>query len=227
MPAQKKEPIQIDLKNLAVYEAGAVLLTTLLFSEPGDTDDDRGGIHASLCKWAIGMRSHSDGEWAQSPALIKPYYATWPEATMNRDIKRMNKRMRNRMIAAKIVIPFLKQTETGQPVASELDVSRLTINKMAEHVLPLSNETEVANLKSRVWAPSRPVLHLAAAVEALRQRFEKLGEVMSYEDMLWQKDLIAHLVRKATSYIPLFEKASKNKLLKLDISLLIPVNLIE
>jgi hypothetical protein len=44
--------IVLDPTRLAVYETGAVLITTLTFSEPHDTDAVRARVVHSLCAWA-------------------------------------------------------------------------------------------------------------------------------------------------------------------------------
>ena len=41
----------IDLHRFAVYEAGAALLSVLAY--PGDSEETRSGVHASLCHHAL------------------------------------------------------------------------------------------------------------------------------------------------------------------------------
>ncbi len=45
----------IDFNRLAVYEAGALLVTLLAF--PDASDETQGNVHASLCKYALKVRS--------------------------------------------------------------------------------------------------------------------------------------------------------------------------
>jgi len=45
----------IDFKRLAVYEAGALLLTLLAY--PDASDETQGNIHLSLCTHALRVRS--------------------------------------------------------------------------------------------------------------------------------------------------------------------------
>ena len=45
----------IDFNRLAVYEAGALLVTLLAY--PDVSDETQGKVHASLCNYALRIRS--------------------------------------------------------------------------------------------------------------------------------------------------------------------------
>lgn len=101
----------IDLDGRPIYESGAQLLTTLCFSESQDDDRVRGHVHTSLCSWAIRERASRDAEWMEELQSMRPRYAVWPEEAVNTDIRRINMRMKAKFIAARMVLPLLKQAE--------------------------------------------------------------------------------------------------------------------
>jgi hypothetical protein len=63
----------IDFNRLAVYEAGALLVTLLAF--PDASDETQGNVHASLCNYALKVRSAIEPDWTIVPQPIKPFYA--------------------------------------------------------------------------------------------------------------------------------------------------------
>jgi len=224
MNSNVQPPILVSFERQAVYEIGATLLTVLTMSEPKDTDNDRSRILMSLCKWALSTRAGRDPDWATADTQIKPMYAAWSESAVDRDVKQLNRRMRDRMLAAHMVMPFLKQAQTGKIPVLAPAVRRLTINKMAERVLPLSTERDVGNLKTRVWRPSRTVLHLAAAVEVVRQFLERQAKIpLDYNILLWDEFILRWILAEAKSYEAMFTKSHENKQLRVDPKLLVRI----
>jgi len=189
--------VAIDLNKPAIYEAGAVFLTTLLFNEPRDTDETRGWIHQSLCAWAIKERAAQDAEWAAEPAPIKPLYAAVEAIDVNRDINRVNTRMRNRAVAARMGMVFMESARLGTLPSVKPPLKRLSLNQIAEWVLPLSEQAEPGNVETRQWRPSLPVIHLAMALIWLVQLSEKDGRKLDYMDMLWSGDVLNRLITMA------------------------------
>jgi hypothetical protein len=208
--------IVLDPTRLAVYETGAVLITTLTFSEPRDTGETRARVLHSLCAWAIHARAERDEAWAGGIQPIKPKYAAWPLAETNRDVVRLNARMRHRMIAARMALAFLKPAQDGKIPRLPPSLRKLSINRAAEWALGTANAGDAANTKTRLWRPARPVLHLAAAVEVLRQRLAKSGITLDYYHLLWEPAAQAWLVREAQSYETLFRALSDKKQLAID-----------
>ena len=208
--------IVLDPTRLAVYETGAVLITTLTFSEPHDTDAVRARVVHSLCAWAIHARAERDGAWAGAAQLLKPKYAAWPLPETNRDVVRLNARMRHRMIAARMALAFLKPAQDGKIPRLPPSLRKLSINRAAEWALGAASAGDAANTKTRLWRPARPVLHLAAAMEVLRQRLAKSGIALDYYHLLWEPAAQAWLVREAQSYETLFRALSDRKQLAID-----------
>src|SRR5213080_2595446 len=102
----------IDFNRLEVYEAGALLVTLLAY--PDASDEIQGDVHASLCNYALKIRSALEPDWSFVPQPIKPLYAFRSERDCNRDLRTLVRRWRDRMVAGRMGIAFLRETLPGQ-----------------------------------------------------------------------------------------------------------------
>jgi hypothetical protein len=158
----------IDFKRLEVYEAGALLVTLLAY--PGKSDHEekrRSHVHTSLCACALRAIYEMDPDRAVSPQLIKPIYAFQTERNCSLGLRTLRRRLRHRMIAARMAYPFLKKAESGEVPKLPARIRRLSINAMAELVLDDAGHSDPENVETRIWRQSRPVIHLASAVHGL------------------------------------------------------------
>jgi hypothetical protein len=100
--------------QLEVYEIGAWLLTGLAFPGKQESEERFSRVHASLCAHAPRTKYETDGEWLVSPQLIEPIHALRPQWDIDRDLRTLQRRLRDRMIAARMAIGFLKEVVTGE-----------------------------------------------------------------------------------------------------------------
>ena len=216
----------IDLDRLEIYEAGAILLT--LLACPGakdakDTDEVRGGFHQTLCSMALQAQALIDPEWARSPQSIKPLYLLRSDRDIARDLKLLGRRLRDRAVAARMAIAFLKEVETGEPPRLPAGLTRLSINELSKLVLPDSGQRDPENVESRIWRPSRPVIHLAAATQVLMQMTERaIKRQLTFWDVLFNQDVIEWVVTAAKRYERLIGRSTR---MHVDPKLLIRVRL--
>src|SRR6202047_5537673 len=152
----------VDLNRVEVYEAGASLITLLAY--PREREEVWAQVHASLCSYALRIKSASEPDRATVPQPIKPVYAFRLEQDIERDLKTLERRMRDRIIAGRMGIGFLKESVTGQVPEG---LKRLSINDAAELVLDDAGDREQENVEARIWRPSLPVIHLATALQLL------------------------------------------------------------
>jgi hypothetical protein len=187
----------IDFNRLEVYEAGALLVTLLAY--PGESrhdDERRSRVHASLCACTLRALYETDLDWASSLQLVKPTYAFQTERDYQRGLSQLKRRLRDRMIAARIAYPFLKEAENGEVPKLPSSVKRLSINAMSELVLKDAGYSEPENVETRIWRPSRPVIHLASAVHG----YLHLGaenEALGLGPLISRRDVIEYLIRTA------------------------------
>jgi hypothetical protein len=181
----------IDFRQLEVYEVGALVLTWLAFPGERETEELRSRVHASLCAYALRAKYESEPEWLGSPQPIKPVYALRSQLDINRDLRTLERRFRDRMIAARMAIGFLK--EAVLPAA----INRVSVNQMARLVLDDAGYTDPENVESRIWRPSLPVIHIATAIQLMLQLAEPVTGPLGLEALLLDRGIIELVVRAA------------------------------
>ena len=150
-----------------VYEIGAWLLTWLAFPGEGASEEVRGRVHASLCAYALRAKYETEPEWLVSPQPIKPVYALRGQLDINRDLRTLERRFRDRMIAARMAIGFLKEAVSGEVPKLPAGINRVSVNQMARLVLDDAGYTDPEDVETRIWRPSLPVIHLATAIQLI------------------------------------------------------------
>jgi hypothetical protein len=187
----------IDFGRLEVYEAGAILITLLAYPDESEPEERRGNVHASLCAYALRARCEIGPDWATSPQAIKPIYALRIQRDIDRDLRTLQRRLRDRMAAARMAIGFLKDALNGQVPRLPAGVKRLSINQMAQLVLDDTGYTEPENVETRIWRPSLPVIHLASAIQVLLQIAEPRTGPLGLEAFLLNREVIELVIRTA------------------------------
>jgi len=182
----------IDFDRLEVYEAGALLLTMLAY--PDESEETRSQVHASLCMHALRTKCAMVPVWASPPQPMKPIYALRHQHESDRYLRTLERRVRDRMVAGRMAIGFLKEAATGEVPAC---IKRLSINAMAQLVLDDVQYSEPENVETRIWRPSLPVIHLASALQLLLHLAEPVTGPIGLESLLLGRNVIELLVRTA------------------------------
>ncbi|UCF23472.1 MAG: hypothetical protein JSV72_22000, partial [Ralstonia sp.] len=138
--------------------------------------------------------------WANTPQMIKPYYAFVEPKQVARSLRQFQRRLRDRMIAAKMAIPYLQEIvgEAPPPPASIARLSLNELSKLASIDLP---DADPADVEKRVWRPSLPVIHLAAALDVTIREVEKThGERIYFGHLMIYPHLLRHVLHMAQLY---------------------------
>ncbi len=203
--SESEPPLLIDLANTEVYECAATLLAVLAAPR---NDGLCGELHASLCARALHIRYRADpDDW--TPILVKPPHAFRDLKLVDRETNFVSKRIIERTFAARMAIAFLREVEVGQSVPNPEGVQRLSINEMAAFIADVAGQSDVANVKTRLWRPSLPVIHLAVAAECLAQSLDKQGEEGGIDNLLWSRSRVTWIVEYAETLGPLIAKCAK------------------
>src|SRR5208283_1661859 len=109
---------------------------------------------------------------------------------VDRDVKTVARRIGERMVAGRMAIPFFWHAGLGDTIMLPRGIERLSVNQMAKFVLDDAGQAEAGNVKKRVWGPSRPVIHLAAAAAFLAQQLKKAGGTPCLELLLLDREWI-------------------------------------
>lgn len=173
--------IEIDLARTRPYEAGAILLAILAL--PEEDDSSRSRLIFTLCHLALQAQFdlHSPEALVEQP--IKPIYAFRPEVQMRRDLRTFDRRLRDRLVAADIAHALLKRVSGTLPASLPSGLATFSLNELsawADRNLPPSRVRggvhEASNTEARIWRPSLPVIHIAAALGTFTQALARNAE---------------------------------------------------
>src|SRR5271154_6210760 len=187
----------VDFRQLEAYEVGATLLTWLAFPGERESEEGRRRVHASLCAYELRTKYETAPEWLVSPQPIKPLYAFRPQRDIDRDLRTLE-RFRDRMIAARMAIGFLKEAASGEVPKLPAGINRVSVNQMARLALDDAGYTDPENVETRIWRPSLPVIHLASAAQVWFQISEPQIGSLGLETLLLNRDAIELVVRTAS-----------------------------
>jgi hypothetical protein len=199
-----REIIAIKVTSLPVYEAGAVFLVYL--AHPGvDHETKRTRLYRALCREAIMQLAVADAEFAWKPQALKPGFFLMGDGEAHRVLKEGSNRIKDRMVTgAWRLLPFIEQRQTGVEITVE--GLRLTAENTAVFAAGdlgwKAGEGNEPNVRTRVFRPTRPVIHAAAALAKVhllwRQHFPRQPFTVGY--LLRDRLLLEMIVRLAESY---------------------------
>jgi hypothetical protein len=197
----------INFDRLTVYEAGAILVTLLAF--PNETEDVRDRVHTALCACVLRATGENDDEWAASPQPVKPIYLLQTERDISRALRELKRRLRDRMVAARMAYPFLCEASFGEVPKLPPVVKRLSIKAMSELVLEDAAQSEPVNVESRIWRPSIRVIHLATAVHGYLHLYDGAAVQPNLGSLLCDRVVIEYAVRNAEHFEPLIGRSAR------------------
>jgi hypothetical protein len=210
----------IDLNRVEVYEAGAALLSVPAY--PSDSEETRAGVHASLCHHALQVLCAIEPDWALCPQRIKPIYALRRADDVSRDLRTLQRRLRDRMAAGRMAIGLLKEAVGGRVNEVTAGRSRVSINQMARLVIDDTGQTDPGNVETRIWRPSLPAIHIASAFHVFLQLAEPEKGELPFETFLFNRKAIECVVRAAEFYASII---AQNRWLPIDRARLMRVRL--
>jgi hypothetical protein len=185
----------ISFERNEIYECGAELLSVLACPEQSD-EAKRFQLCVSLCGKAIWLKYMlAQDDW--TPVPVRLQYVFRDSKDINRDVNFVVRRMGERMVAGRMAVPFFQRSKLGRVAALPEEIKRLSVNQMTEYVLEDAGQADSENVKKRVWRPTQPVIHIAAAAAIVGQQLRNSGQVLALESFLFQRVLIEFVVRQA------------------------------
>jgi rRNA-processing protein FCF1 len=190
-------------------ECTSAFMAILAYPETKN-EEEKANLQASLCYLNYRSRAELDMDWAVTPQLIKPIYAFRDKKQVDHDLKPLKRRLRDRMLAAKMAMAFLQEVELGESIQLPKNVERLTISQLAANLIEEVRLTESKNIETRIWRPSIPVIHLATATALVIDHLEKSGvEKPSIGHLLSYPDLIKQVIDISNQHADILIKSSK------------------
>jgi len=139
-------------------------------ARPSEADaGPREQLFLSLAACLIRERGERDPDWAARPQPLVPLQAARSEDDILRGLRGFDLRLRHRIAAGRMAVPFLRTVEEGKTPPLPKGVKRLSINQMAEFVMDDVDMVDIVNVTTRVWRESKPVVHLCAALTVTLQ----------------------------------------------------------
>jgi hypothetical protein len=199
----------IDFNKIEVYEAGALLVSELAYPDTKEIEQTkRISLCQSLAALALQARYECDETWSSAPQRVWPNLAFRPEKQIAQDLKTLKRRLRDRIVAGRMLMPFLREAQ-GIPGLSG-GMKRLSINEAATMVLPDIEQADPENVETRVWRSSIPVVHLAAAIQYLSDQLGNMGEAQIHiGQLMMDRDTIEYVVRNAKEVEEIIAKSTR------------------
>jgi hypothetical protein len=202
-----REEYLVDLFTPDPFEVAALIISR--WAWPGVNEAvGRDRLYLSLCSWFIRDHAARDPAWAEQPQWIRPDQACRADADIKRDRRTLDTRLKDRVTAGRISIAFLQEAETGMVPELPPGVARLSVNELAGYAQRELGVADVANMKTRVWRPSRSVIHLCAAwVVIAQEHFNEHGTRLVLDQVMRRPEFLALLIHRAQLYEPLVDQS--------------------
>jgi hypothetical protein len=205
---EPRETVAIHLSSLPTYEAVAEFYSYLAYPDPTEATQRR-KYSIALSRWAVLERGKLDKEWNESPDNgIRPVIFCQPEQLYLKTYRRGSLTWwRRAQFAFMILLPDLVDTLfDGLPYT----VGNTAL--MAASQFGYSAESQ-KTIESRLWAPTKPVAHAAAAVmlclgvlDDPKQEWDDAHSLCNRQRFLatlFYEDVFKHLVLLPADYLRL------------------------
>jgi hypothetical protein len=123
--------LHIDFDRNTVYESGAALMVLLTCPDDSVSEERRADLYASLCAKAL-WAQHCSNPDDCTPVSVKLQYVLREPKEIERDTKFVYGRLKKRLAAGHMAIPFFQRVALGRPPKLPSSIKRLSINQMAE-----------------------------------------------------------------------------------------------
>jgi hypothetical protein len=165
------------------FEAASELLSYVAY--PSD-ERKRRRFSAALCRVEHLQEAQRKSEWACFPQRIRPLIFAPNDESFVRDLHFGINTLRLRLITATaMLMPHLIAFVTGKN-PPKVEGFAPTVENIARYIMEkegLNLDTSESTFKSRVWAPTRPVAHLAFSF-AQKVFIKRWGKAKTMQEIL-------------------------------------------
>jgi hypothetical protein len=192
--------IKLDLTACDRVDVGTTLLGYLYFPRIGPDDKAR-ELHIRANRQAIlRAKARSDIQWASTPQWIVPNIAVMSDVDFKKGIRSSIRRERDRRIAGMMAIGLLAKTMNDEVPILPKSLKGFSLVDLAEFYIRETGENDPINIVKRAWGPSKPVIHLAAALEIYWRRADDAGVPGFYADMPHVNGALEFVVERAREH---------------------------
>jgi hypothetical protein len=156
--------LSLDENQMEPFEIGTTLLAILAFpavSEEQRFKEAAEALRARILRATVAAYPDHADEWRAS----YPIYLGIDESECRRRLRTLKRRLRDRMIASRMSLGFYEEGITQLPAHLPSPMKRHSLNELSKLVVGQSGQSDPENVERRAWHDTKPVIHLAAAMQ--------------------------------------------------------------
>lgn len=160
----KSRQLNLDPARLTPLEIGAMLVSVLAFPRPGEESAGSAAAEA-LCARVVAETIIANPDKVENLRRSYPEYVAIDNKECRHRLRQLSRRLRDRMVASRMSLRFFEDGIRKLQGERHPSVDRFTIKALSNLVKSGSGQRYAKNVRQRTWAQTRPVIHLAAAVQ--------------------------------------------------------------
>jgi hypothetical protein len=148
------------------FEIGARLLAALAF--PGINEAGRRRAAAiAWCSDYVRKWIHMAPQQADELRNAYPGYVRMSTKEIKAALRTAYNRLERRILAGKMARGIFQEHLDRRPPVLPSGMSRHSLNELSKLVLREAHQSDPHNVETRIWGPSKPVIHLASGYDLL------------------------------------------------------------
>jgi hypothetical protein len=188
-PEFARDPRQVALMLAAGPRIGKAL-------EADPPPESRAAIETRMMLGAAASRFKIDDPYKRIPLI--PVYLEYSFNDIVRRYMVVEKLWQQRMAAGEVFWMLAEATRLGSAYVLPPGVTRPSVEQFADCVLAKVGVSETKNFTERIWRPSWPVAHLAAAIHSLDGRARaRYGRSIQPADLILNPGLLRTVLLRA------------------------------
>jgi hypothetical protein len=178
-PSAESRTFLLNSTILEPFEIGAKLLAIACYPATDENDALQKAAEA-LCADTIRIKCTEYPESAQQWRDAYPAYSAIDERESRRRLRTFSNRLQRRMLAARMSLGFFERAITGKEPRLPNGMKRHSLNELSKLVMEQTHQSVPENFEHRIWRPSRPVIHIAAAMQVIARASEPNSVAVGY-----------------------------------------------
>jgi hypothetical protein len=183
----------LDLDRLSDFEVGAQLVALLAFPAEAEADKRQRAAEA-MSALAVWGHIQSYPEYEHISRRLHGPYLEIEVREIRRRLRTLRRRLRDRMVAARMAVGFVYEAMTGSPAPLPAGVAKHTLTELSHYVLRQSGQADAERVIKRTWPETKPVIGLAMAFLACARQCFPDGEISVALYPLWDSELHATII---------------------------------
>ncbi len=190
--------LRLDAGRYAPVEITCAFICALAWPEDPLDGPDFHKRFLALVAQALRTKAESNQGWASIPQPVRPRYLQGNSQEHRASIANIDHRLLMARKVAWVGGPFVREVAAGQQHDRPSGQRRQTLMDRCRAVVAPGDMAAAKNFRRRVFEPSKPVLHLALALESLVASDRQVAQpLVSLIDQAWEPGVAQFLVKLA------------------------------